>query len=148
MQYSEIVSITGMPGLFRINAQKGGGLIVTSLTEGWTKFVSSREHMFTPLENISIYTHADTVELLDVFITALDQKENNPPVDEKSDNNTLKAYFEKLLPDYDREKVHVSDMKKFVKWFAILDAQGILASAMEERKAGEKENATPEEEKE
>lgn len=144
MRFRDITSITGMGGLFKMESHKPSGLIVTSLTEGWTKFVSNREHLFSPLDNISIYTANDTVELLDVMLKAYEQKTNNPPVDAKSDNATLSAYFEKVLPEYDREKVHISDIKKFIKWFQILDEKGILATEIEE-KAKEEEAAKTEE---
>ena len=127
-----------------MESHKPSGLIVTSLTEGWTKFVSNREHLFSPLDNISIYTANDTVELLDVMLKAYEQKTSNPPVDAKSDNATLSAYFEKVLPEYDREKVHISDIKKFIKWFQILDEKGILATEVEE-KANEEAAAKTEE---
>lgn len=144
MRFRDITSITGMGGLFKMESHKPSGLIVTSLTEGWTKFVSNREHLFSPLDNISIYTANDTVELLDVMLKAYEQKTSNPPVDAKSDNATLSAYFEKVLPEYDREKVHISDIKKFIKWFQILDEKGILATEIEE-KAKEEEAAKTEE---
>mgnify|MGYP006390361429 FL=1 len=144
MRFRDITSITGMGGLFKMESHKPSGLIVTSLTEGWTKFVSNREHLFSPLDNISIYTANDTVELLDVLLKAYEQKTSNPPVDAKSDNATLSAYFEKVLPEYDREKVHISDIKKFIKWFQILDEKGILATKNEE-KANEEAAAKTEE---
>ena len=144
MRFRDITSITGMGGLFKMESHKPSGLIVTSLTEGWTKFVSNREHLFSPLDNISIYTANDTVELLDVLLKAYEQKTSNPPVDAKSDNATLSAYFEKVLPEYDREKVHISDIKKFIKRFQILDEKGILATEVEE-KANEEAAAKTEE---
>lgn len=144
MRFRDITSITGIGGLFKMESHKPSGLIVTSLTEGWTKFVSNREHLFSPLDNISIYTANDTVELLDVMLKAYEQKTSNPPVDAKSDNATLSAYFEKVLPEYDREKVHISDIKKFIKWFQILDEKGILATEVEE-KANEEAAAKTEE---
>lgn len=133
MRFRDITSITGMGGLFKMESHKPSGLIVTSLTEGWTKFVSNREHLFSPLDNISIYTANDTVELLDVLLAAFEQKADNPPIDVKSDNAALSAYFEKILPEYDREKVHISDIKKFIKWFQILDEHGVLATETEEK---------------
>ena len=89
MRFRDITSITGMGGLFKMESHKPSGLRVTSLTEGWTKFVSNREHLFSPLDNISIYTANDTVELLDVLLKAYEQKTSSPPVDAKSDNATL-----------------------------------------------------------
>ena len=144
MRFREITAITGLGGLYKMESQKPAGLIVTSLTEGWTKFISNREHLFSPLENIAIYTADDTVELLEVMLKAYEQKATNPPADVKSDNATLGAYFEKVLPEYDREKVHISDIKKFIKWFAILDEKGVLQTELEEKAkeaAEEKESA-------
>ncbi|MFI5171811.1 MAG: DUF5606 domain-containing protein [Chitinophagales bacterium] len=141
MRFKDITSITGINGLFKMENQKPSGVIVTSLTEGWTKFVSSREHLFSPLDSISIYSANDTVELLDVMLKAYALKDSNPPVDPKADNETLKAYFEKVLPEYDKEKVHLSDIKKFVKWFAILDEKGILKTELEEKEKQEKADA-------
>jgi len=144
MRFRDITSITGIGGLFKMETQKPSGLIVTSLTEGWTKFVSNREHLFSPLENIAIYTSEDTVELLDVMLLAYAQKESNPPVDAKADTETLSAWFAKILPEYDREKVHISDIRKFIKWFEILDKQGILQTETEEKAKAEKEAASEE----
>ena len=87
-----------MPGLYKMESQKPSGVIVTSLTEGWTKFISNREHLFSPLENISIYADDDTIDLLDVMLMAYEKKETIPPADAKADNDTLKAYFEQILP--------------------------------------------------
>ncbi len=145
MRFRDITSITGMGGLYKMESHKPSGLIVTSLTEGWTKFISNREHLFSPLDNISIYTADDTVELLDVMLKAYAQKDSNPPVDAKSDNATLSAYFEKVLPDYDKEKVHFSDIKKFIKWFAILDEKGVLATEVEEKAIAEAKEKMDEE---
>ena len=132
MRFREITAITGMGGLFKMESQKPSGLIVTSLSEGWTKFVSNREHLFSPLDNIAIYTNDDTMPLLDVMLKAFEQRDTNPPVDPKSDNTTISAWFEKILPEYDREKVYINDIKKFIKWFHLLDAQGILQTEADE----------------
>lgn len=140
MRFNEIVSINGMGGLYKIESQKASGIIVTSLLEGWTKFVSSREHLFSLLESISIYTDQDNVELLDVMLEAYKQKESNPPVDPKAKEEELRAYFSRVLPSYDKEKVHISDIRKFIKWFVILDEKGILQTELDEiAKAAEEE---------
>lgn len=143
MRFSEITAISGLPGLFRMDSQRVNGMIVTSLTEGWTKFISNREHAFSPLESISIYTRDETAELLDVMLSALEKKDGLPAVDAKSDGAQLNAYFAKVLPDYDAERVHSSDIRKFIKWFHILDAQGVLAEELKIR-AEEKEKAEAE----
>lgn len=141
MRFREITAITGLGGLFKMESQKPSGLIVTSLSEGWTKFVSNRQHLFSPLDNIAIYTDDDTMPLLDVMLKAYAQKDSNPPVDAKSDNDALSAWFERVLPEYDKEKVHISDIKKFIKWFHILDEKGVLQEEVEEMQKAEAEAA-------
>ncbi len=145
MRFREITAITGLGGLFKMESQKPSGLIVTSLSEGWTKFVSNRQHLFSPLDNIAIYTDDDTMPLLDVMLKAYAQKDSNPPVDAKSDNDALSAWFERVLPEYDKEKVHISDIKKFIKWFHILDEKGVLQEEAEEMQKAEAEAAKTEE---
>ncbi|MBK7107753.1 MAG: DUF5606 domain-containing protein [Chitinophagales bacterium] len=134
MRIKDIVSIGGMAGLYKIDGQKPSGLIVTSLTEGWTKFVSNRQHMFSPLENISIYTDTDNVELADVLLEVNNKKETNPPADTKADNAVIREWFTQIVPNHDQEKVYISDIKKLIKWFDILDEHGVIAGEIAARK--------------
>lgn len=141
MRFHEITSISGMGGLFRMTGQRPNGLIVHSLAEGWTRFVSSRKHMFTPLDNIAIYTDEDTVPLLEVLLAMREKQSETPPPGAKDSADTFKEYLEAIVPNYDRDKVYVSDMKKLVRWFGILEEQGILEA---EIKAKEEESASGE----
>ena len=68
MKFSEIVSISGLPGLKRVMGQRQDGLIISELDGSGKKFIPSRKHLFSPLESISIYTYEDSVPLLDIFI--------------------------------------------------------------------------------
>jgi hypothetical protein len=148
MRFNDITSITGKSGLFEMKNQRPDGMIVTSLNEGWTRFVSSRNHMFTPLRDIAIYTDTDTVALLDVLLMMYDKKEELPIPGDKPDE--LKTYMETLLPDYDRDRVYVSDMKKLMKWYRALDEKGVILTEKEEAaKAPVEEEAdtAPEKEK-
>ena len=148
MRIKDIVSISGMGGLFKVEGQKVNGLIVTSLTEGWTKFIANRQHMFSPLENISIYTDTDNIELADVLLEVNSQKATNPPVDAKADNKAIRDWFTKIVPNHDQEKVYISDIKKLVKWFEILDAHGVIAGEIEARKEEAESDASAVETKE
>ncbi|MEC5148030.1 DUF5606 domain-containing protein [Chitinophaga sp. 212800010-3] len=126
MQYREIVAVTGLGGLFQLVASKQDGAIVRSLEDKSTRFVSSRVHNFTPLESIEVFTTGENVNLAEVF-KAMDEKASSfPPVDGKADNNAIKAYFKSVFPEFDEERVYVSDMKKMVKWFGILKANELL----------------------
>jgi hypothetical protein len=122
MEYSRIVAVTGMPGLYEILSSKSDGAIVRSLDDGSTKFVSSRVHNLSHLESIEIYTTGENAALSDVFTAIKNSKEALPDV---KDNKALKAYFEKVYPELDFERVYASDMKKMVNWSAALQKHDI-----------------------
>lgn len=122
MEYNKLVSITGLSGLYELLSSKADGGVVRSLEDKTSKFVSTRIHNFSHLESIEIYTVKDNVNLVDVF-TAM--KESSEKLPDAGDNKALKAYFEKVYPDMDFERVYTSDMKKMVKWFAVLTANNV-----------------------
>jgi len=122
MEYSRIVAVTGMPGLYEMVSSKSDGALVRSLEDGATKFVSSRVHNLSHLESIEIYTQRDNVNLVEVF-EAMKAKGNTLP--DVKDNKALKSYFESVYPDMDFERVYASDMKKMVKWYEVLEKAGI-----------------------
>src|SRR5689334_12365048 len=122
MEYSKLVAVSGLPGLFELINSKTDGAIVRSLDDKSTRFISSRIHNFSHLESIEVYTVRDNVNLVDVF-NAMDQAGGKLP-DEK-DATAIKKYFEKVYPDMDFDRVYPSDMKKMVKWFAVLKKNNI-----------------------
>ena len=122
MEYSKLVSVTGLPGLFELLSSKADGGVVKSLEDKSTKFVSTRVHNFSHLESIEVFTTADNVNLVDVFTAMAASKEKMP--DEK-DAAAVKKYFEKVYPTMDFSKVYASDMKKMVKWLAVLQANNV-----------------------
>ena len=122
MEYSKLVAVTGLPGLFELISSKTDGAIVRSLEDKSTRFVSSRVHNFSHLESIEIYTVQDNVNLVEV-LKAMDSAGVKLP-DEK-DASAIKKYFEKVYPDMDFERVYASDMKKMVKWYGILTANKV-----------------------
>ena len=135
MEYSKLMSISGLNGLFELVTSKTDGAIVTSLEDKTTKFVSSRVHNFSHLESIEVYTVRDNVNLVDVFQAMGNSKE---PLPSDKDVADVKAYYQKVYPDMDFARVYGSDMKKMIKWYAIIKANDIDPKLTEE----------PEEEKE
>ncbi|HQW43017.1 MAG: DUF5606 domain-containing protein [Chitinophagaceae bacterium] len=117
MEYSKLVAVTGLPGLFELINSKTDGAIVRSLTDKSTRFVSSRIHNFSHLESIEIYTVRDNVNMVELF-NAMEKAGETLPDDK--DAAAVKKYFEKVYPDMDFERVYASDMKKMVKWFDVL----------------------------
>jgi hypothetical protein len=137
MNLEKLVAVSGRPGIYRMAANRPNGLIIEDLDSGKKFFAPSRRHQFTPLESISIYTETEeaTVELKTVFVNMLTQLEETPPVATKSSSTDIKNYFESILPEYDRDKVLVSDIKKLIKWFNYLNERGLLALPTEEELA-------------
>ncbi len=123
MEYNKLVSITGMGGLYELLSSKADGGVVRSLEDKSTKFVSTRLHSFSHLESIEIYTTKDNVNLVDILTAMKGSKETLP--DAKADAKAIKAYFEKVYPDMDFERVYGSDMKKMVKWFSLLNDHNV-----------------------
>ncbi|WP_126972116.1 DUF5606 family protein [Gynurincola endophyticus] len=143
MEYGKIIAVTGLPGLFELVSSKSNGAIVRSLEDNTTKFVASRVHNFSHLESIEVYTVRENVNLIEVFIG---MKNSSEAVPDGKDAAALKAYFEKVVPELDFERVYASDLKKMVKWFAIIDKNNIELKRYEESLAEETEAPAPVEE--
>ncbi|MBK8700405.1 MAG: hypothetical protein IPN29_13105 [Saprospiraceae bacterium] len=117
MKLKNIVAVSGHPVLMTLVTSRNNGLILKDPTTGKTSFFSVRQHQFTPLETVGIYTMTDTVDLKVIFQTMLDQMAENPPLSPKSPNPDLMKYFATILPDFDRDRVYPGDVKKVIKWF-------------------------------
>lgn len=122
MEYSKIVSVTGLPGLFEILTSKSDGAIVRGLEDKATKFVSSRVHNLSHLESIEVYTTGENVNLVEVFNA---MQNNGAALPAEKDAKAVKAYFEKVFPELDFERVYNSDMKKMIRWYQILKANNV-----------------------
>ena len=118
MDYNKIISVIGISGLYELVGSKADGTIVRSLEDKTIKFISSRAHQFSHLDNIEIFTVCENVNLLDVFAAMKKSSEKLPDI---KNINEVKKYFLKVFPDMDFERVYASDMKKMVQWFEILD---------------------------
>jgi hypothetical protein len=143
MEYSKLVAVTGLPGLFELINSKTDGAIVRSLDDKTTRFVASRVHNFSHLESIEVYTVRDNVNLVDV-LNAMEKAGDSLPDDK--DAAAVKKYFEKVYPDMDFDRVYASDMKKMVKWFDVLkknNVEIVLSEIPEEEEPEVEELETP-----
>ncbi|MBC7886021.1 MAG: DUF5606 domain-containing protein [Saprospiraceae bacterium] len=131
MNIKNIVAIGGLSGLYKLVATKPNGLIVADPDTGKTRFCSVRQHQFTPMETVAIYTDSDTVEIAKVFQNMLDKQADLPVPLANSSHKELQKYIEVIIPDYDRDRVFHSDMKKIIKWFNFLNDRGFLTAAPE-----------------
>lgn len=132
-----IMSISGQPGLFKLVAEAKNSLIVESLVTG-KRMPAYSTSKISALEDIAIFTETAEVPLKEVFKNISD-KENGGEVAKKDSNNELKDYFEEVLPEYDRDRVYVSDMKKIIQWYNLLQSKELLN--FEEDKEEETDNS-------
>ncbi len=123
MKLNEILAISGQPGLYKYVAQSARGVIVESLTDGKRSNVSGSVQV-SALSEISMFTEGEDIALAEVFNNILKLTGGKPAISHKESAEKIKAEFAKALPDYDRDRVHVSDMKKCFNWFNALIAAG------------------------
>jgi hypothetical protein len=134
MEYNRIVAVTGLSGLFEVVSSKTDGALVRSLEDKSTKFVSSRVHNLSHLESIEIYTQDENVNLIEVFEAI---KNSGDALPDAKDAKALKAYFEKVYPAIDFERVYTSDLKKMVKWYEVLQKNNIEIKLTEQPEEAE-----------
>lgn len=135
-----IVSISGKPGLFKVVSQAKNMLIVESLKDKKRIPTYSRDKIVS-LGDISMFTQGEDKplgEILESMKTIEGGKKAS--IDVKSDADSLRGYFEKILPDFDRDRVYVSDIKKLIQWYDILIEVGSVdfISKKEEKEVTEK----------
>lgn len=130
MKLDNILAVSGYSGLYRLVTTRSNGLIIEDFDTGKRSFISLRKHQFTPLESVGIYTYTDVVGLEDIFKTIAGHDE--PVIDAGAEPAALHAYFRKILPEYDEDRVYLSDIKKLIKWYAFLEARNLLVAASDE----------------
>jgi hypothetical protein len=123
-----ILSISGQPGLFKLVSEAKNSIIVESLLTGKRMPAYSTSKIST-LSDISVFTETGEVQLKEVFKRI---KEDGSAVSPKASNNEVKNYFETVLPEYDRERVYISDMKKILQWYVLLMEKNLLDDIDEE----------------
>jgi Domain of unknown function (DUF5606) len=125
MELSEIASISGKGGLYKVLKPGKAGVLLESLDANKTRLVASTTQRMSVLSEISIYTtdKEGTIGLLDVLKKIKKDFGNDLGVDANSEANELKSFLKSVLPNYDQDRVYVSDIKKLVKWCSILSEQ-------------------------
>ena len=119
---SEIATVAGKSGLFRVLKPGRSGLVVESIDDKKVKFVTTPNHKVSVLNEISIYTTDEegAISLDEVLKKINKEFGKDPGVDNKSSNEELMSFIEFLVPNYDKERVYPSDIKKLVGWYHII----------------------------
>lgn len=124
-----ILAISGQPGLFKMVTEAKNSIIVESLLTG-KRIPAYSTSKISALSDISVFTETGEVQLKELFIRI---KENGKVVSPKASSNEIKAVFAEVLPEYDQEKVYVSDMKKIFQWYQLLNDQNLLVETEDEK---------------
>ena len=124
MEFKDVLAISGMPGLYKYVAQSKNGIIVESLADGHRMNASATSRV-SALAEISMFTEGEDIPLADVFARMYAYTEGKEAISHKESADKLKAFFSEVLPEWDRERVHVSDIKKALSWFNILVGAGM-----------------------
>jgi hypothetical protein len=140
MDLKEILSITGKPGLYKLIARSRTGVIVEAFADG-KRFPVMASQNVSSLGDIAIYTDTEEVPLAEIFKTIFTKQEGKETLAPKASGAEIEAYFITILPNYDRERVYTSDMKKVLNWYNILHKEGLIT---EEAFAEKTEEATTE----
>lgn len=125
MDLKDIIAVSGKPGLYKFIAPSVNGVIVESLEDG-KRMNASGQSRVSSMTEIAIFTDGEDMPIEDVFRSIYKETEGKEAISAKSSPEELKAFFEMILPEYDRERVHVSDMKKVISWYNILHAKNMI----------------------
>ena len=121
----EILSISGKPGLFKLINNTANALIVESLLDG-KRFPAYSNAKIIALEDISIYTEDEDMPLKTVFKRIYKKEEGKPAINHKESSTVITNYIESVIPEYDADRVYVSDMRKMIQWYNLLLDKNLL----------------------
>ncbi len=142
MDLSKIMTISGKGGLYKVASQTRSGLLAESLTDGKRVHVFATERSST-LEDISIFTDEGELPLKKVLWRIYEKEEGKPVSISKSDEKALKKAFDEVIPEYDKERVYPSDIKKVFSWYNILLENDMISKPEEEEESSADDNAKP-----
>ena len=121
----EILSISGKPGLYKLISNTANALIVESLLDG-KRFPAYSNAKIIALEDISIYTEDEDMPLKTVFKRIFDKEEGKLAINHKESAAVITNYIESVVPEYDADRVYVSDMRKMIQWYNLLLEKNLL----------------------
>ncbi|RZK32664.1 MAG: hypothetical protein EOO63_00615 [Hymenobacter sp.] len=118
----ELAAISGQPGLFRLVRPARHGVLVESLDAKATRSLAPASNKVSLLSEIGMYTQDsdETLPLTDIFDRIYQKHGASAPVTSKSDESELKAFLADVMPEYDRDRVYLSDIKKLATWYGIV----------------------------
>jgi len=138
MTIEKLIVVSGKPGIFKIESQSKTGLIVQSL-DNEKKFPILNIHNVSGLNDIAIYTYEDEVPLREVFYNIYKKENGKKTINHKESKKVLEDFLESVLPNYDRERVYPSNIKKIVQWYNLLVDADFDFESIKEKATSEEE---------
>ena len=142
IQLKDILAISGKGGLFKSIAQARNGIVVESL-EDQKRHVAPATARVSSLEDIAIFTIDEEVPLADIFYMIHEKSEGKETLSHKAAVEELKSQFKELVPEYDEDRVYVSDIKKVFQWYNLLHQHQLLEVIDKEEEKEEEKEAAP-----
>lgn len=139
IQFKDVVAIAGQPGLYHVIKTDDKSVIVESLDERRKRQLVRGNMMVSKLADITMYTEDDSEPLLNILKAIGDKFGAELPVHKDSDNASLLNFLAEVLPNFNREKVYASNVKKLLAWYQVLHAEGIAFELPESEPAPESE---------
>jgi hypothetical protein len=127
----DILAISGQPGLFKMVSKGSSNFIVESLLNG-KRFPAYSTNKVISLEDIAIFTTSGEVPLVEVLKKIAEKEDSKQTIDPKSSAKILKDYFKQILPEYDEDRVYVSNIKKVLLWYNMLQENDLIKLEDEE----------------
>jgi hypothetical protein len=135
-----IISISGQPGLFKIIAQSKNGIIVEGLADKKRVNIYASTKVST-LSDISMFTTGDDKPIEEIMTSIFEKEKGGAAIDSKADDKAVEKYFSEILPDYDKERVYVSNIRKLFNWYNALQTTGNLKEKEEKAEGDDKPKA-------
>jgi hypothetical protein len=142
MDLSGVISISGVAGLHKVIAQTKNGVIVESLADK-KRFPAYASSKISALEDISIYTKGEDLPLKDALQKLFDKEKGGPAPDPKTTDAELLKYFGSVLPEYDKDRVHTSDVRKLINWYNLLQKTDLLTKTPSKAEAEHTDSHKP-----
>jgi hypothetical protein len=143
MDLSKILSISGKSGLFQVVSQLKNAVLVESLLDK-KRFPAFAHEKTSSLEEIAVFTATEEKPLKEILKAIYDKLEGKPALDAKSDNKLLQAFFLEVVPDYNSERVYISDIRKIISWYNLLLEHQLLDFTEKEEEKSEEEKSEEE----
>ena len=137
MNLEGIINVSGKPGLFKVISRSSNNVIIESLIEKKRTAIYSHTQA-NLLDEIGIYTYSDTIPLSEIFTKIATKTNCGPSISHKSSKTELTCYFRDILPEYDEERVYISDIKKVIQWYNSMQSLKMIKLEKAKKKESKK----------